>query len=253
MSIDFLRRIAGWLVPTVLTGVYIGLIEVMDASFGVSMIALAGLAMVLLLWFFFRELATHAALSRLVAVGEPDELVAKARNAIDHRFTRRGKLPFRIYEAIGLGLRGQWRESLAALADLGAGGAAGWRLYAAAARIAALTELGDAPAARAVLDGEVAPLARRAGAAGHIVMRDCEARVAFAENARSVARPLFRAIADDVRLGPAQRATARLYLGRCLAADGDRDAARSELEEASRLAPRTWVRAAAEHALDTLA
>ena len=251
-GVEQFRRIASWGVPVVLVGAYLFLIYTIGASFTVSMFALLLLGIALVLWFLFRELATHAAISRLISVGEPDEVGSRARNAIDHRFTRRGKLPFRVYEAVGLGQRGQWHESLAALAEVGPDAAVAWRLAASAARIAAQTELGDAAAARAVLDQEVAPLAPKAGAPAQVLMRECEARVSYAEGARGVARPLFRAIADDVRIGPAQRAAARFYLARCLVADGDRDAARLELEEARRLAAKTWVKAAADAELAAL-
>jgi hypothetical protein len=241
------RAVASWAAPIVLTGAYVGLIATMRPSLTISLFVLLGLLCVLVLWFLFRELAAHAAITRAIAVGEPDDVVGRARDAIDHRFSERARRPFRIYEAVGLGLRGQWEDSVAALSAAGIPTAPAWKLLAASARIAAATELGNATAARVAL-ADVTVASRRLGWRADVVARDCQARVRFAEGDRAGALELFRALAGDVRVGPAVRAAALYYAGRCQL-DDDRVAAERDLAAAAKLAPRTWVKAAAEAAL----
>jgi hypothetical protein len=242
------KIVASWAVPLVVIGAYLGLILTMDTSVTIAMFVLLGGLIVLVLWFLFRELAAHAAISRSIAVGEPDDVVSRARSAIDHRISRRGQTPFRIYEAIGLGLRGQWAESLASIPALDAKVAERWRLLAAATRIAAATELGDPTIARRAME-EIPPLARRLGPSADVVVRECQARVRFVEGDHAGARPLFAALAEDVRLGPAPRAAALYYSARC---EDDPARARTFLERARGLAPKTWVKPAAEERLASL-
>jgi hypothetical protein len=234
-------RLTGWLVPSVLLAAYGFLIYTMNASMAIALLSLAGLGCVLVIWFVFRELAAHAAITRAIAIGEPDEVVSRARSAIDHRLTRRGQVPFRIYEAIGLGLRGEWERSRAAIAEVDPTGA-GWRLLAAVTRIAAATELADPDAARAAME-DVTLLHRRLGPPVDLTVRECQARVRFACGDLVDAWSLFEALVDEVRLGPAPRAAALYYAGCC---DEDPARARTYFERARGLAPKTWVKAAAE-------
>jgi len=238
MSPKTIRLFGSWAVPLVIAAAYLFLIETIDPSLTVALLTLAGLLCVLVLWFLFRGLAAHAAITRAIAVGEPDEVVTRARNASDHRYTRRGRMPFRIYEAIGLGLRGEWAASLAALeGTIDERSKPPWRLLVATARVAAATALGDAPAARTAFD-VVKALARPTD----VCLKECEARVLYVEGDRAGAGALFRALADNIRLGPAPRAAALYYAGRC---EDDAAAARTLFERAIGLAPKTWIKAAA--------
>lgn len=239
-----IKIFTSWAVPVVLVLAYLFLVYNLQTSLSISLLVFAGGAVVMCVWFLFRGLAAHAAISRGIAIGEPDEVVARARAAIDHRFTRRAKLPFRVYEAIGLGLRGQWEQSLEAIDAIGAVPDK-WRLLAGVAQIAAATELADAAKARKALD-EITPLATRLGRAADLTLRECRARVRFVEGDLAGAGPLFRALADDIRLGPAPRAAALYYAARCTE---DTDEARTLYERAMGLAPKTWIKAAASDQL----
>lgn len=234
------RLFSSWAVPLVVFGAYLFLIETIGASLTVTLITFVVFLCVVVLWFMFRELAAHAAIARAIAIGEPDEVLTRARAAIQHRLTARGKLAFRVEEAVGLGLRGEWAASIAALDALaGAALKPAWRVVAATARVHAATELGDAAAARAAAADVTAgtrPI--------DIVRRECEARVAFVEGDHARAGALFRALGSEIRLGPAPRAAALYYAGRCAQATGGDDA-RSLFERAIALAPRTWIKAAA--------
>lgn len=238
------KAFTSWAVPIVLALAYLFLVYNLETSLSISLLVLAGGAVVLAVWFLFRGLAAHAAISRAIAVGEPDDVVTRARHAIDHRFTRRSKLPFRVYEAIGLGLRGQWEQSLEVIDAIG-DAPAKWRLLAGVAQIAAATELADRERARKAMD-EVTPLASRLGRAADLTLRECRARVRFVDGDLAGAGPLFKALSDDIRLGPAPRAAALYYTARCTE---DTEEARTLYERAMGLAPKTWIKAAASEQL----
>jgi hypothetical protein len=238
VSPTVIRLVGSWAVPLVVLGAYAFLVYTIDPPMTAALITFVVFLIVICIWFMFRELTAHAAIARAIAVGEPDDVVTRARNAIDHRLRARAKLPFRIYEAIGLGLRGQWAESIATIDEVAVDGLKrSWQLAAAAARVAAATELGDAAAARAAF-AKVTALAPPTD----MVRRECEARLAYVEGDRARAKPLFAALSSDIRLGPSARAAALYYAGRC---EDDPAAARTLFERAIGLAPKTWIKAAA--------
>jgi hypothetical protein len=240
--------LTSWWIPIFVALLYVFFLITARAPLEIAAFAAIGFGIVIVLWVMFRELAVHAAVSRAIAIGDPDDAIARARAAVERRFTTRGKAPFVIYEAIGVGMRGAWRDALAVLdraAPRGAG-ARTWHLLRAATRIAAHTELGDAAAARAIYDRDVAPVIRHLRGPGvDVLARECDARVRFVEGDHAGALPIFRALADDIRLGPASRAAALLYASRCAAATGDALAAERDRAAAAKLAPKTWVATAA--------
>ncbi|HTJ41828.1 MAG TPA: hypothetical protein VL463_07010 [Kofleriaceae bacterium] len=196
------------------------------------------------LWNLMRELRAHASATRAAAVGEPDELIELAKDQIKRRFTARSRAPFFVYLALGHHLRGEWDPAIAALDEADGYRALkpAWRMLSATARVGVLVERGDTAKARAVYDRDVAAVARKlTGPGAQLLLIEAEARVRFAEGDHEGARPIFERMSGDVRLGPATRAIAHWYAGRCAELAGDREAADRHFGDAAKLGPKTFM------------
>ena len=196
------------------------------------------------LWNLMRELRAHASATRAAAVGDPDELIQIANEQIARRLTQRSRAPFYVYLALAHEQRGDWADAIAALdraleyRPL----KPAWRLLAACARTGVLVEQGDAAGARKVYDAQVLPASQRlSGPGAKLLALEAEARVRFAEGDVAGAAPLFQRMSSDIRLGPATRAVAHWYAGRCADASGDKDAAERHFASAAKLTPKTYV------------
>ena len=238
-----LVRLADSLAVPLLMGVAYALLAIEGhASELPGLLILLGFLAVVGLWSLVRELRAHAAVTRLAAVGEADELVEAATDEIERRLTRRSKAPFYIYLALGRYLRGEWDEAERALDGHGIDRLRpAYRLLAATTRVGILVERGDAAGARATYDRQVMPLAgRMAGPAARLLAVEAEARVLLAEGDHAEAAPLFARMSGDVRLGPATRALAHAHAARCADAAGDAEAAAHHRADAAHLAPGTF-------------
>jgi hypothetical protein len=238
-----------WIVPGLLVATYIILIGTSDMPPWVAVMTLVMLGGVVALWLAFRELRLQAALSRLAAIGEPDELLALVERALGARMFERGKVALHVYAGIAHRLKGDDAAAeraldQAELARLPAGSRRTWTVIAGAQRVALAARAGNAADARAIYDADVAPV-RAPGTAGPgalAVADEALAWVLVAEGKRAEARPLAEKLSKDVRLGAATRATAKHLLGRCAEPD-DAAAAQAAYAEAAALAPRTWLAA----------
>jgi hypothetical protein len=125
-----------------------------------------------------------------------------------------GRTDLIIYMAIAFELRGDWARALAAVDKAGVEPTSSRkrRVLAASVKITALVETGELAKARAVLDGELAPVAAilnaRLDAQLVILARLARGRVLVAERDPEAIAVLDQVI-DDVRTGDATRALAR--------------------------------------------
>jgi hypothetical protein len=188
--------LAAWLIPLIMTGAYIILMETSETDTAGKIWEGGGLLAVLFLWFLFRSLTARAALARAVAVGDADrvlEIAARIRGA-------RGAT----YRALAYDIRGDWSAALREAAH--APGVLGGTV-----RVTALVELGRTAEARRAFDAE--PLLKRpAHYSQDLLIRLAEARLRAAEGDREGAKALFEKIAADVRTGERQREIAKRLL-----------------------------------------
>ncbi len=227
------RVLDSYFVPVLVALAYAGLIATSDMTPAMMALTLGFFGIVLLLWSGFRELRLHAIASRHAAVGEPDELLALAEKQVTRRLRAKTRVPFQIYIAMAHELRGDRDAAKTALAAtdldlLHPKVRRTWGAIHASLRITLLTRDGDAAGARKVLEESLRPFLKYIpGAGAEVILREAEARVLLAEAKPDEARPMFEALAKDIRLGPATRAA-------CLYLLGDHAAA-------AKLAPRTWM------------
>lgn len=236
-----------YLIPVVLTLVYLAFVATSDMATVPALVTLFVFAFVLLLWSVFRELRIHADASRLAANGEPEGLLALADRELGRRLLAKSAVPFLIYRSMAHQMKGDWAAAEQALDDarlekLGSKTRRMWSLLHAEQRLALLARKGDAVAARKLLEGVIAQyLLFVRGAGAEVISREGTARVLLAEGKHDEARPLFEALARDVRLGPAIRAQCHHAIGQCLEADGDAEGAAAAFAQAAKLAPKTWM------------
>lgn len=245
------RRLVSWGVPLAMTGVYTVLAIVSGASHTTKAWMAVGLGFVFVVWWMFRLLTEHAALSRAVAVGDAARVLELTERQLRRRTSPAARAPFLVYRALAHELRGEWAAARAALdeAELEAlrpSARPPWQLLAASVRIAALVETGQLAAARRVLDHELAPAAstldRRLHASAYLFARLATGRVQLAEGDAAQARTSLSAVVDDIRAGAAQRATALFYLAR-LVEPGEPSLAATYRAELARQAPAdSWLR-----------
>jgi hypothetical protein len=225
----FWRVISSWMVPVMMTAAYLFMMFTTRRADDEPQTWVArgwmaiGLLLVYVVWGMFRFLTTNAALARAVAVGDSDRLL----EIVDAKLGRKERpSPLWIYRAIGLELRGDHAEALAAL-DRVRSLNPRQRALAANVRVAALVEQGKVSEAREVFDRDLAALRDPAATLS-------EARILWAEHDPK-ARDRFAKIVDDIRAGAAQRADAHRYLSKIAEADGDAATAAKHSTAAMRL------------------
>jgi hypothetical protein len=241
-----------WGVPVAMTGVY----AVLAWSSGTSTTGKAwmaiGLAFVFVLWWLFRLLTEHAALSRAVAVGDSARVLELTERQLRKRKKPAARARYLVYRGLAHELRGDWAEALAAVDEarfdgLSGSAKASWQLLAASVRIAALVETGKASEARRALDRELTPamrsLDRRLHGSAYVFGNLATGRVLAAEGARDEATSALQGVVDDIRAGAGLRATAHHYLARV--SDDPAAIARHRAEIAKLVPdPAAWVRTA---------
>lgn len=167
-----------------------------------------------------RNLRLHAAVNRLAALGKPDAMLAIIEAELSASKDAQVQVPFTIYKATALRLKGDFSEALALLESVQPrlmGGNAGrtWCFLHSAERLGCLAFLGRTHDARRVLEEEVEPFARNmTSPAADIIVRESRARLAFFEERYDESAELFQALVDDGRMVPASRALYHYFLGR---------------------------------------
>ena len=194
--------LAAWVVPLMMGGAYCVLIATSDVGASGALWEAGGFGLVLVFWFAFRILTRRGALARAIAVGDPERILELAESPVDR--------------ALAYELRRDWPAVLSTL-DLARPTSAADHVIAAALRIHALAETGEAVRAREVLTREIEP--RKAALDGRlhaVALARAElarGRVLAAEGKRDEAETLLRRVIDDVRTGPTTRAAAQALAG----------------------------------------
>ncbi len=170
-----------------------------------------GFAFVLVLWLVFRIAIEGAGLSRALAVGDSDRLLAISNKQL----ARRGadpRSPYLVYKALAHETRGERAEAAAAIAD-----ARPMKdpleLLAASVRVSLAVDAGDLSRARTLVDTELEPVAakvdRRLEIMPHHHAHIARARVLAAEGRTDDALAELRRVSDDIRAGAALRDRAK--------------------------------------------
>jgi len=236
------RVLARWAIPIMMTCSYCFLAYAADTTSAAKGWMFGGLFFVLVLWFIFRRITAEASLARALAVGDTQSLRMLVDEQLARRQSREVRARFLVYRGLAHELDGDWSGVEAALDEAGDPGDARLARLAAAARVAAFVETGDAARAREVFEAELAASRaviggpRDLGGPTDLIVRLAEGRLAFAEHAGELATSLLARIVDDVRAGSAMRATAHRYLARLAADRGDREAAARHTAAAAKLA-----------------
>jgi hypothetical protein len=244
MKLSFIRRHAETVVaPLAVASLYAALIITSEAGESAQVIAALFFFCVLGLWVGFRRLRVHAAASRLVAIGRPDEMAKLVEREVPRRWTTGTRAPLHVFAAMGHNLAGEYEAAKTSLATsgirLGAKEHQSWQLLWAAADIHARTALGDVAGAKASYARTVAPHRALPMTGGvELVAIECEARIALAEGDAARARELVTPMTKDIRLGPGARAQLHALLAQALAAEGNAADAAVQAAKARDLAPR---------------
>lgn len=182
-----------------------------------------GFGFVLVLWLVFRILVEQTAVSRAVASGDADRILAITEQKLARRRGDAARAPYLVYRALAHDLRGEHAAVLATLADARPT-APRLQLLAAALRVIALVETGERATARRVADDELAPrvaeLDERLHAQAHIYASLARGRLLLAEGAHAEARTAFGRVIADVRAGEPIRARARELAARAASCGG---------------------------------
>lgn len=231
-TIGFVAR-AG--VPIMMTIAYVVLALTSDTDrTGVAWLSI-GLAFVLVIWWVVRYLMTRGALARALAVGDVPRILELADAQIRQR---RGdaRAPYQLARARAYAIEGDWDQELATLEDVAPvlprlPGHLRWEV--AALRASALVELGRADdAAVALGDPPAGPAPAAMDAArAWLDWRLAQARLLHARGDAGAAAA-FRAVVDNIRATPFQRAIAHHFLATLEPAKADVHA-----REVSRHAP----------------
>jgi hypothetical protein len=198
-----------------MAGVYTVLAIVSETDTSGKAWMAVGFGFVLVVWLVFRILVENAGLSRALAVGDADRLLALANKQLARRRGDPARAPYLIYRGLAQELRGEWDAALAAVREAKPANAA-HVLLAASVRVTALIGRGEAAEARRVLDAELEPAStkvdRRLQPMPHARATFARARVLLAEGKRDEGRAELQRVIDDIRTGDALRAGARALL-----------------------------------------
>ncbi len=229
--------------PILVAGLYAALIITSGAGKTSRVVAALFMVVVLALWIAFRRLRVHAAASRWVAIGRPDELQKLVEREVPRRWTAGTRAPLHVFEAMGHNLAGEPEKAKQALARagirLGSKQLQGWQVLAAAADIHARTMLGDVKGAK---DSYARGIATQRILPGSgiltLLAAECTARIALAEGDTARVKELVEPMTKDIRFGPAARAQVHALMAMALAREGDDEGARTHAAKARDLAPR---------------
>lgn len=229
--------------PLLTAGLYAALILSSGAGGPSQAIAALFFVVVLGLWIAFRRLRVHAAASRLVAIGRPDEVAKLVEREVPRRWTSATKAPLHVFAAMGHNLAGEHEQARQALVTsgikLGGKDLKGWQVLAAAADIHARTAMGDVKGAKESYARGIATAAMMPGSGiVALLASEAEARIALADGDPARARELVAPMAKDIRLGPAARAQVHAIMAQALAAEGDAEGAQAQAAKARALAPK---------------
>jgi tetratricopeptide (TPR) repeat protein len=195
---------------------------------------------------FARGRRTLARIQELIALGEPDRLLALVRRKSVYARSGPNAAPYRVFEAVALSMKGDFSRALEVLDALDPAampdpGRAIWQLGYHSARFGCyvFTErLEEARAALAAIEqtarDETLPNAQDA-------LESCRAMMWFCDDQHDRAMVVFVRLVRDTRIPAPSRAVFHYFIARIYHARGQWNAADQHFEEASRLGPKTWI------------
>jgi ketosteroid isomerase-like protein len=206
------KSIASWIAPPLLMSLcytILALTSETDTT-GKAWMAI-GFMFVLILWMTFRLAVEGAGLSRALAVGDADKVLAITNKQLAKRANDQVRAPYLIHQALAYELRG---DATAALASVEAAKPVTPhdKLLQTAVMMLALVEAGRVTDARAFmdeLDERAAATDRRLQIVAHHYAHLARGRVLIAEGEGEAAKVELAKISDDVRAGHAIRARAK--------------------------------------------
>ncbi len=196
---------------------------------------------------FLRGRRTLARIQELIALGDPEPLLALVRRKLRYARSGPNRGPLRVFEAVGLSMKGEWAAALEVLGQVDAAalpdrGRAVWEFGYHAARFSCLVFTECLDEARAVLRDHIERLAAtpELPPAGDAVQA-CRAMMWFCDGDHDRAMSVFAALVRDTRIPPSSRAVFHYFIGRIYHAGGKWNASEQHFAEAARLGPKTWV------------
>lgn len=207
-----LKRFASWIVPpALLAGCYTVLAITSDTdTTGKAWMAI-GFGFVLVVWFTFRLAVEGAGLSRALAVGDADKVLAIANKQLARRKSEAARAPYLVHKALAYELRGDHAAALSA-ADSARPTTPVDKLLQTSVRILALVEAGrveDARALRDELEQRAAAVDRRLQINAHHYAHLARGRLLNAEGQGDAATAELAKISEDIRAGHAIRTRAK--------------------------------------------
>ena len=206
------KSIASWIAPPLLMSLcytILALTSETDTT-GKAWMAI-GFMFVLILWMTFRLAVEGAGLSRALAVGDADKVLAITNKQLAKRSNDQVRAPYQIHQALAYELRGDAAAALAS-ADAAKPVTPHDKLLQTAVKMLALVEAGRVAEARALmseLDERAAATDRRLQIVAHHYAHLARGRVLLAEAQGDAARAELEKISNDVRAGHAIRARAK--------------------------------------------
>jgi hypothetical protein len=206
------KSIASWIAPPLLMSLcytILALTSETDTT-GKAWMAI-GFMFVLILWMTFRLAVEGAGLSRALAVGDADKVLAITNKQLAKRSNDQVRAPYLIHQSLAYELRG---DATAALASVEAAKPVTPhdKLLQTAVKMLALVEarrVTDARALMTELDERATATDRRLQIVAHHYAHLARGRVLIAEGQGEAAKIELAKISDDVRAGHAIRARAK--------------------------------------------
>lgn len=206
------KSIASWIAPPILMSLcytILALTSETDTT-GKAWMAI-GFMFVMILWMTFRLAVEGAGLSRALAVGDADKVLAITKKHLGRRRNDAVRAPFLVHQALAYELRGDVANALQS-ADAAKPVTPHDKLLQTAVKILALVEanrLADARALVGELDERVAATDRRLQIVAHHYAHLARGRLLLAEGKGDGARAELAKISNDIRAGHAIRARAK--------------------------------------------
>jgi hypothetical protein len=237
--------------PLALGAVFGMVLLLADLPWWGTVLGFVALGAVAFVYAAIRELESHRRVRQHAALGDPDAILAIADAELGRRRSSRTRLPFIIYRANALQMKGEWEESLgllerARLEAVGGKARRHWEFQHAHSLLGALLHTGEVGQARELLAGRIEPMARRLPEPlGQLALDEATARVDFFTGKLDDSKALFERLVADERLPASSRGMYHYYLARIARAEDNGDAAENHAASAAKLAPNTFAAQAA--------
>lgn len=249
-----LRSIAARILPLALGAAFGVFIILADVPWWAKVLGFVALGAATFVYSAVRELKTHVRVRQHAALGDPDSILAITETELTRRRRPRARLPFVIYRANALQMKGEWDESLellerARLDVVGGKARRHWEFLHAHSLLGALLHTGEIGPARELLAGRIEPMARRLPEPlATLSLDEANARVAFFLGKLADSKARFERLIADERVPSSSRAMYHYYLARIARAQSRPDEAEQHAATAAKLAPRTFAADAASAA-----